>query len=268
MNNIELLATDMDATLLNSLGQVPADFGAYVHLLRLAGVHVTIASGRSLHTLREMFPHYGMSFICDNGGLVYSDGHIINQSMIDTSAQRLMCGFISKQLGAVPVVCGIDAAYIGMEHRQYIPELSKFFSKLRIVTSLTQLPVPADKISAYFPNGDSVANIAAVRGRFAVDYAVTVSGECWIDLMNAGVNKGSALKLLGQHLGVDPTNMMAFGNADNDAEMLATVGYGYTVANADPAILASAEFQTGTNDEFGVLQVMQQLLQTKMRKAS
>jgi hydroxymethylpyrimidine pyrophosphatase-like HAD family hydrolase len=62
--------------------------------------------------------------------------------------------------------------------------------------------------------------------------------------------------------------MMAFGNADNDAEMLATVGYGYTVANADPAILASAEFQTGTNDEFGVLQVMQQLLQTKMRKAS
>jgi Cof subfamily protein (haloacid dehalogenase superfamily) len=268
MNNIELLATDMDATLLTSDGQVPADFGAYVHLLRLAGVNVTIASGRSLHTLRKMFPHYGMSFICDNGGLIYSDGHIIAQNMIETDVQRLMCGFIAKQVGAIPVVCGIDATYIGMEHRQYMAELSHFFTNLRVVPSLAQLPVPADKISAYFPNGDSVAHIAAMRGRFAIDYSVTVSGDCWIDLMNAGVNKGAALKILGEHLGISTENMIAFGNADNDQEMLTTVRYGYAVANAEPNILAAADFQTQSNDDFGVLKVMQQLLQTKMRKAS
>ncbi len=268
MNNVELVATDMDATLLTSDGNVPTDFGAYVHLLRLADVHVTIASGRSLHTLRKMFPNSGMSFICDNGGLIYSDGHVISQNMIETDAQRLMCGFIAKQLGAVPVVCGIDAAYIGLEHRQYMPELSAFFSNLRVVPSLAQLPVPADKISAYFPKGDSVAHIAAMRGRFAINYSVTVSGDCWIDLMNPGVNKGTALELLGDHLGIKTTHMMAFGNADNDQEMLTTVRYGYAVANAEPNILAAANFTTGSNDEYGVLTVIQQVLQRKLRKAS
>ncbi|KRM55560.1 HAD-IIB family hydrolase [Lacticaseibacillus sharpeae] len=262
MNNIKLLATDLDSTLLTSDGQIPAAFTTYVHALKASGIDVAITSSRPLATLRRMFPISGLSFVCDNGGLVYSDGRIIAHNMIESSTQRLMCGFIANQLGAVPVVSGLDAAYIGRDHAQYADELSDFFTNVRVVNSLAQLPVPADKVSAYFPHADSIAHIAAMRGRFAIDYAVNVTGDYLIDLMNAGVTKSGAINTLGEYLDIANTEMLAIANGNNDLDLLAAVGYSYAVANAEPEILQAASYQTSSNDDGGVLNVMDQLLRS------
>lgn len=50
---------------------------------------------------------------------------------------------------------------------------------------------------------------------------VQVSGPIWMDVMSAGVNKGSALKQLSELLGIDRSNVMAFGDYFNDAECCA-----------------------------------------------
>ena len=54
--------------------------------------------------------------------------------------------------------------------------------------------------------------------------------------------------------------MAAFGDGDNDVDMLAYVGRGIAVANATPACLAAADLVTGRHDEDGVAQGIYQIL--------
>ena len=73
-------------------------------------------------------------------------------------------------------------------------------------------------------------------------------------------NKGMAMRKIGELLGIDTSEMMAFGDNFNDAEMLKTVYYSYIVANAQPGMEKFARFRAPSNEERGVLQVMEQVL--------
>ena len=53
--------------------------------------------------------------------------------------------------------------------------------------------------------------------------------------------------------------MIAFGDMPNDVPMLAWAGYGVAVANAHPSVIAVADEVTGSNDDDGVAQVLEQL---------
>lgn len=79
------------------------------------------------------------------------------------------------------------------------------------------------------------------------------SGFGAIDLVSRGVNKGSALKWFGQQRGIDPADMLAFGDNSNDLEMLQLVGEGVAVDNAIPAVKAAAQTVIGTNHDGAVL---------------
>jgi hydroxymethylpyrimidine pyrophosphatase-like HAD family hydrolase len=54
--------------------------------------------------------------------------------------------------------------------------------------------------------------------------------------------------------------MMAFGDGHNDLEMLAYVGHSYAMANGAPAVLQTAKFIAPSNNESGVLQVLEDFL--------
>ena len=72
MDRIRLVASDMDATLLDENSQLPPDFEAAVKALAEKGIRFAAASGRPLYTLEEMFPNLRkeMILIGDNGGAI------------------------------------------------------------------------------------------------------------------------------------------------------------------------------------------------------
>ena len=53
MQNVKLIASDMDQTLLTSAGTLPPHFDRYLHRLGEAGIEFAVASGRPLYTLQE-----------------------------------------------------------------------------------------------------------------------------------------------------------------------------------------------------------------------
>ena len=61
-------------------------------------------------------------------------------------------------------------------------------------------------------------------------------------------------------LGIPRENTAAFGDADNDVQMLTWAGTGVAVANASPAALAVADFITKRHDEDGVAWALEKLL--------
>ena len=61
------------------------------------------------------------------------------------------------------------------------------------------------------------------------------------------------------HLGVDKDEVIAFGDAENDIEMLQLVGTGYSVANALPRVKEVADAATLSNDEDGVAEILKRV---------
>lgn len=262
MKSVRLVASDLDHTLLDGAGRLPPGFADDLRLLDEAGIVFVAASGRPLFTLKAMFPESDqIAFISDNGGTVTYRGEVLFQSLLPTASYQEMVALTLARTTGVPVISGIDAAYVWRGHRQHEAVLRRFQTVIEFVDDLTAVDVPADKFTAHFPDRSSRHFHDTVFGpAYGADFSVTVGGPAWVDVMNPGVNKGNALKVLADRLGLEHDQLMAFGDTDNDLEMLGSVYHSYAVSNADEAIHQVARFTTASNEEHGVTQVIRQLL--------
>jgi hydroxymethylpyrimidine pyrophosphatase-like HAD family hydrolase len=77
--------------------------------------------------------------------------------------------------------------------------------------------------------------------------------------MNSGIDKGKAMRFLAEQLDVTPEQMMAFGDACNDIEMLQSVKHSYIVQNASEDMMRYAAFVADSNDNYGVLKALDRL---------
>lgn len=78
--------------------------------------------------------------------------------------------------------------------------------------------------------------------------------------MAEGVNKGAALKFLTSYLNIDLADVLAFGDQENDLEMLKLSGKSIAMGNAAPAVKKIADTLTKTNEEAGVAYILNDYL--------
>lgn len=78
-----------------------------------------------------------------------------------------------------------------------------------------------------------------------------------IEITKSGVSKASALMWLGKYLGIDRSEMIAFGDSENDLEMLRVAGVGVAMANAEEEVKEAADFVTLSNTENGIVHALQ-----------
>lgn len=260
MDKIRLIASDMDATLLDEHSRLPAGFEQMVRALAALGIRFAPASGRPLYTLEELFPTLRdeLVFIGDNGGAIRWHGQDLFTSEMDPAGWRALSAQARAQ-GDIAVLCGLESAYVERQYQQYDAVMKQFYTRVTYVDRLEVVTAPADKFTLYFPHHDSQQAFDAVYHRWDA-FSVTVAGECWVDIMNAGVTKGAALEVLGRTWGLPPESMMAFGDTYNDAEMLRTAKYGFLVENGSAPLRQSVPFLAPSNREAGVMQILQKVL--------
>jgi hydroxymethylpyrimidine pyrophosphatase-like HAD family hydrolase len=81
------------------------------------------------------------------------------------------------------------------------------------------------------------------------------------DIGAAEASKGAAAGWLCEHLGIDPAQTAAFGDADNDLELLEFAGTAVAMANALPNVRARADLVAPANDQDGVARVLRRWLE-------
>ena len=86
------------------------------------------------------------------------------------------------------------------------------------------------------------------------------SDKYWLEVMAEGVNKGAALKFLTSYLTIDLADVLAFGDQENDLEMLKLSGKSIAMGNAAPAVKKIADTLTKTNEEAGVAYILNDYL--------
>ena len=109
---------------------------------------------------------------------------------------------------------------------------------------VTRIPEPFMKVSAYCTDG--VPREQHWHERFGTRCTVKVTGLQWLDLMPNGVDKGVALSALAKRLGIAAEDCMAFGDAENDVEMLEWAGCPVTMETSQPSVLPLGRYRTDT----------------------
>lgn len=186
---------------------------------------------------------------------------ILFQSLLAPSSYREMAALALQATPGVPVASGVDAAYALAAHREHEEYLNRFNPTIVFIDRFDDLDADVNKFSIYLPTGESRLYYETVFGpAYAAEFSVTVGGPLWVDLMNPGVHKGHGIRLLAEHLGLGRHELMAFGDADNDLEMLDEVHHSYAVSNAYETVRQRARFITESNADHGVLTVIRQVL--------
>ncbi|WP_225047177.1 HAD family hydrolase [Lacticaseibacillus kribbianus] len=256
MTDIRLIASDMDQTLLKSDKQLPAGTFDRIRALAAAGIEFVADSGRAVYTLEAMFAPVldAMTLVAENGAVIKRHGELLATNLMrPADYHEVVRATQARQLG-VPLICTLDSTLFAEADRGVQQEMSHFIATMGFIPDLLALTEDVPKATVYFAAGDAYTQADAFyRPHFGDRLAVTVGGPTFIDLMAPNVNKGRALRQLGAKLGIAPAAMMAFGDTDNDIEMMQTVGYGVRMANATPNMAAHTNYRTASNDEAGVL---------------
>jgi hydroxymethylpyrimidine pyrophosphatase-like HAD family hydrolase len=83
----------------------------------------------------------------------------------------------------------------------------------------------------------------------------------FLEFASPDVTKGAGMAFLAEHLGFTPEQTVAFGDGENDVELLEWAGYAVAVANAHDRVKALADFVCPSVQEEGVAQVIEALLE-------
>ena len=99
-----------------------------------------------------------------------------------------------------------------------------------------------------------------INRQFEEKLNAVTSGFGAIDLLPIGIHKGWGLRNLMKRWNIEEHQIMAFGDSENDVEMLELAGFSYAMKNAENKAKETARFQAPANTEAGVLQVIEQYL--------
>ena len=258
--DIRLIASDMDGTLLDADGRVPDRFWPLLEGLLAAGVLFSPASGRQYQTLLATFgDRDGLVYIAENGTNIVRGGATIALEPVEPEIIAPIVDWVrmmadsGADLGIV--VCGGRSAYIERADAAFLNSVRPYYAALEVVDDVTAAAGGDDVLKlAIFDSGRAESRTGPAILALGLPADVVISGENWVDVMRPGVNKGTALIRLQQHLDISREQTMAFGDFLNDAEMLDAAGHSYAVANAHPSIRARARHQAPSNLDEGVIE--------------
>lgn len=263
--DVRLIAVDMDGTLLDGNGRIPDGLWPLLERLDARGIAFAPASGRQFATLRRAFGAAGerMDFIAENGTYVVRGDREVSSSVLDPAMIVDLVGRLRALAAATHdigvVLCGKRSAYIERTDAPFRAEADKYYAQLADVDDLLSVEDAIVKI-AIFDFADAETSTAPALDGFTQTHQVVVSGKHWIDIMNRGVDKGTALRTLQHAHGITAAQTVAFGDYLNDLELLDAAGLSFAMANAHPDVLARARYRAPANTEYGVLTTIERLL--------
>lgn len=258
----QLIATDLDGTLLNSQKELSPKFIPLCQELLSSGVKIVIASGRQYHNIKRLFyPILEQVYIiAENGGLIYHNNTCLYADEINASCHQQLLSCLHAISGTRIVFCGIQSAYTDCQDPDFFQIAHQFFYHLEVVPDLLQVSTK-DTICkiAIFNEHQAEAKILPQLQLFKEHYAIALSGDSWIDLMNPATNKGQSLVFIQEKEKLLPKDCLAFGDYLNDFELLQVCNQRYAMQNAHPKLKAIATAIAPSNDADGVVTTLNSL---------
>lgn len=268
---IRLIATDVDGTLIRSDHRSisPRTRQAF-EAARAAGVEVLAISGRQPHSIAAIIAGSPLEGpVIGSNGAVSVDlatRRVIFQELIDVDAQRQMALGLIEAFPGVKVLSVRDAgnSYVaqhGYGGKQDPASANRVWSFTHRFAHLDEvLAEPSLKLVLRHDSIDPEVMLGVARRLGVPGCHPTTSGAPFLEVGPAGVSKATALARFCAVRGIQAGEVVAFGDNNNDVEMLAWAGRGVAMGNAVPAAMDAADEVTLHHDADGVAVVVERVL--------
>ena len=263
----EIIATDLDGTLLRSDGTVSPRTRETLARAEDAGLCIVFVTGRPprwMESLTEVIGRHGVA-ICSNGGAVYDVRRKEIQESFPLRAEDALAAVEALRAG----LPGVSFAFEypgGFSREPGYPVQMWDQDRVERIAEAEEILGAADshgvfKVLAKHPDLDPDEFLR--RGRALTGDLAEVTRSAPIALLElsaSGVSKATTLATWCAERGVGPERVAAVGDMPNDLPMLAWAGHAYAVANAHPEVLAATGRAVPSNDQDGVAVLIEELL--------
>ena len=242
---IRLIATDLDNTLLNREGQIEDSSVALVEECAAHGVVTAVATGRSFRSAKAAAHRLGQNtpVICYNGCLIReSGGETLFAACVDREVQRGIIDFAHEH-GLYLVMYDNDEIVVERLRLECHNDPDLRFTTYREIGDFSRIELfDSPKLMLAADPEKVPALQAELEERYEGQAYFAQSEAHLIEIMPYGVNKGAALDLLMERLGVTKEETMALGDNTNDALLLEHAGLAVSVANGVPSLKAISDY--------------------------
>jgi Cof subfamily protein (haloacid dehalogenase superfamily) len=266
---MDLIFFDLDGTLLNKSSQISNFTRETLGLLSQRGIAYTVATGRTMHSAQHVIQDtpFILPHIYNNGVAIWDPtGNALTLENLLASNEVNTILACAKDNGITPFINTVDLTSTNHDHVIYHSApmhrverdlIDKYFSRTKAVLK------PAEHIPshAHITNismiGDAKVIYAMYQELNANDSLIAYSGPAiegdeyrWMDVHHKLANKGSAVELLKSQLGA--SNIICFGDSDNDISMFELADEAYAPDNAKPMIKDASTSVIGHHDDDGI----------------
>lgn len=253
MQMIKAIFFDIDGTLLShQSGTVPPSAKSAITQLRKKGIKLFTATGRHMNEIQRMpvgnLPFDG--YITLNGQICLdSNKTILYDTAISTKDTEIMASIFDKK--EIPILT-IEA------DRMYINFIN---SAVCAVQKAISTPLPdigtytGNKVYQYIVFGDK-QHVQALTGQLSCCKMSQWNPHAF-DIIPFKGGKIAGIQHILKHFQIEQHEMMAFGDGDNDIEMLHHAGIGVAMGNANDAAKQHADYVTAGIDQDGVKKALE-----------
>lgn len=284
---INLIATDMDGTLLNAAHEISEDNIQAIKYAQSQGITVVIATGRAFYEANAPINQTDLKvpYICLNGAEVRDESFNI---MSTSNLNRELINRITEELNKENIFYQVYTnlgiytenplrdleIYIDIAQRAGqeadVEKIKSGIQKridngtLKVVDNYDKIQdTPGEivmKILAFDSDLEKIDRVSETLAK-SESLAVSSSSRGNIEITHSDAQKGIALNTIAERLNIDMKNVMAIGDNMNDVSMLERVGYSVAMENAAPEVKAIAKYETDSNEQSGVGKAIMKLLE-------
>ena len=281
---IKCIALDLDRTTLDSQGHLSEENRTAIGRAASAGIHVVVASGRSLDSLpAEITEIPGVRYaITSNGAAVYDlcerkclrqfkmTPESVEDILRHTEQGRMKIEYLEET--EISYEAFIDGR--AFAESRYVADPVRFGAMPQAIPYIQSTRRPIEDMRTFIREHkseldciDLVVKSEEMKNKLwknlwenVKDVYITSSVKQLLEISHRDAGKESGAKFLLEYLGLTREELAAFGDGDNDSGLLKYAGIGFAVANASPECREAADEIVASNDEYGVAQGINKIL--------
>lgn len=265
--DIRLIAIDLDGTLLNSNRELSSENKQAIQAAKNKGIQVVLCTGRPLRSMTHLLEEADLLdeediVITYNGGLIQKSktGEIISQITLNRDevldvyqlgqSLKLPVNFIDLDyVYEPPHPSGAKSIY--MQASREIPK-ENALQFIDLDMDNVPEPFPINKIVMSRPGHELDAAIPQIPAEYYKKYSIFKSQDFILEVLPKKVDKGLAMRLLGEILDLEKEHIMGIGDQENDLTLVKYAGLGVAMDNAIDHVKEVADYITYSNDDNGV----------------
>jgi 5-amino-6-(5-phospho-D-ribitylamino)uracil phosphatase len=262
-----LIALDLDGTLLMSDKNIGSRTKEVIGRVQEAGHKVMIATGRPYRASKIYYSELGLDtpIVNFNGAYIHHPldpkwGVFHNPIPLEI-AKRIVKTCLASELKNI-IIEVMDDVYI----KNPDPKLVESFKMeaTQIIYGPIQDTLKTDPSCVLIQTEDR--DLENLLKTLEGEYTDVIEQRSWgypsniIEIIGKGINKAIGIQRVAEHLHIPRERIIAFGDEDNDIEMLSFVGHGVAMGNAIERVKTAAKHVTSSNDEEGIANFLETFL--------